>query len=215
MKKLLITTALVGAAFTAPAVNAATVITGAVSNISYHNSDPGLVIFANPISFPTFSLNNVGDFQDFKVLTIGTTEGTVNTNFLSLFGEDTVPYPISVNFTFSSPAGTLGSPVSGSTSGFIAPFTSCGVIAGGCGEVAWGGPSIFNFGKGGQFSVSLSNATFGTPGSADVTGRFTLLSQNGAVPEPATWALMILGFGAIGAAMRRSRTTVRVHYSVA
>ena len=27
----------------------------------------------------------------------------------------------------------------------------------------------------------------------------------GAVPEPATWAMMILGFGAIGSAMRRSR----------
>jgi len=31
-----------------------------------------------------------------------------------------------------------------------------------------------------------------------------------AVPEPATWALMILGFGLVGAAMRRRRTlTVR------
>ncbi|WEK44155.1 MAG: PEPxxWA-CTERM sorting domain-containing protein [Candidatus Sphingomonas colombiensis] len=29
-----------------------------------------------------------------------------------------------------------------------------------------------------------------------------------AVPEPATWALMILGFGAIGGAMRRRRTSV-------
>ncbi len=32
-----------------------------------------------------------------------------------------------------------------------------------------------------------------------------------AVPEPATWAMMIIGFGAIGAAMRRraaTRTTV-------
>jgi hypothetical protein len=26
-----------------------------------------------------------------------------------------------------------------------------------------------------------------------------------AVPEPASWALMLLGFGAIGAAMRRRR----------
>ena len=33
-----------------------------------------------------------------------------------------------------------------------------------------------------------------------------------AVPEPATWALMILGFGAVGAAMRR-RTSVRVRFA--
>lgn len=30
----------------------------------------------------------------------------------------------------------------------------------------------------------------------------------GAVPEPATWAMMLLGFGAIGAAMRRRRQSV-------
>ncbi len=29
------------------------------------------------------------------------------------------------------------------------------------------------------------------------------------VPEPATWALMILGFGAVGSAMRRSRVTAK------
>ncbi|MBA2466428.1 MAG: PEPxxWA-CTERM sorting domain-containing protein, partial [Sphingomonas sp.] len=27
----------------------------------------------------------------------------------------------------------------------------------------------------------------------------------GAVPEPATWAMMLIGFGATGAAMRRRR----------
>ncbi|SIO13488.1 PEP-CTERM protein-sorting domain-containing protein [Parasphingorhabdus marina DSM 22363] len=31
----------------------------------------------------------------------------------------------------------------------------------------------------------------------------------GAVPEPATWAFMILGFGAIGGAMRRQKNTAR------
>lgn len=36
--------------------------------------------------------------------------------------------------------------------------------------------------------ITASNATFG-----------------GAVPEPATWAMMLLGFGAIGIAVRRSR----------
>ena len=31
-------------------------------------------------------------------------------------------------------------------------------------------------------------------------------NEVGAVPEPATWAMMLLGFGAIGAVMRRRRT---------
>jgi hypothetical protein len=39
-------------------------------------------------------------------------------------------------------------------------------------------------------------------------------ATNGAVPEPATWLLMILGFGAIGGAMRsRQRQNVTVRYA--
>ncbi|MES2904398.1 MAG: PEPxxWA-CTERM sorting domain-containing protein [Pseudomonadota bacterium] len=45
-------------------------------------------------------------------------------------------------------------------------------------------------------------------------GAITIPSVSGAVPEPATWAMMLMGFGAIGWAMRRRRaTTVRVSYS--
>ncbi|WP_422344872.1 PEPxxWA-CTERM sorting domain-containing protein [Parasphingorhabdus sp.] len=40
------------------------------------------------------------------------------------------------------------------------------------------------------------------------------IGMGGAVPEPATWAFMILGFGAIGGAMRRQRkATVKVSYA--
>jgi len=45
--------------------------------------------------------------------------------------------------------------------------------------------------------VSLGDGSFGVPG---------------AVPEPSTWALMILGFGLVGGAMRRPRREVRVRY---
>ena len=35
-----------------------------------------------------------------------------------------------------------------------------------------------------------------------------------AVPEPATWAMLMLGFGAMGAAMRRrTQVTMRVRYA--
>jgi hypothetical protein len=37
-----------------------------------------------------------------------------------------------------------------------------------------------------------------------VNGTFTYLTA--AVPEPGTWATMLLGFGAVGFAMRRRRT---------
>ncbi|MEP3225470.1 MAG: PEPxxWA-CTERM sorting domain-containing protein [Parasphingorhabdus sp.] len=41
-----------------------------------------------------------------------------------------------------------------------------------------------------------------------------ILTAMGAVPEPATWAFMIFGFGAIGSAMRRQRkVNVKVSYA--
>ena len=51
---------------------------------------------------------------------------------------------------------------------------------------------------------TIANVAFTTTnGIADV--RQIRLDEVGVVPEPATWAMMLLGFGAIGFAARRSR----------
>lgn len=52
-----------------------------------------------------------------------------------------------------------------------------------------------------------------TPGSIQLTdthgySNAVLYRSTAAVPEPATWAMMLLGFGAIGMASRRRRTQV-------
>jgi hypothetical protein len=69
---------------------------------------------------------------------------------------------------------------------------------------------------------NLSDGFWGTGsfGSRDTHWAFDVLNvnsavvQDGAVPEPATWLLMILGFGAIGGAMRnRQRQNVTVRYA--
>jgi probable HAF family extracellular repeat protein len=51
--------------------------------------------------------------------------------------------------------------------------------------------------------------------SGDAGTRAFLLTPipQGAVPEPATWALMILGFGLVAGVMRRPRREVRIRYS--
>ena len=36
-----------------------------------------------------------------------------------------------------------------------------------------------------------------------------------AIPEPATWMMMLLGFGAVGAAVRRSKRGAKVNFAFA
>ncbi|MDZ4373832.1 MAG: PEPxxWA-CTERM sorting domain-containing protein [Phenylobacterium sp.] len=43
-----------------------------------------------------------------------------------------------------------------------------------------------------------------------VTAEYLYSTVNGAVPEPGTWALMIGGFGLVGAALRRSRVAAQI-----
>jgi len=54
------------------------------------------------------------------------------------------------------------------------------------------------------------NAAVGSIHLTDTQGysNAVLYRATGAVPEPATWAMMLLGFGAIGMASRRSRKPV-------
>jgi PEP-CTERM motif len=54
---------------------------------------------------------------------------------------------------------------------------------------------------------------FANFGDARFSASFSPL--NPAVPEPSTWLMMILGFGMVGASMRRRKTNVKVNYSFA
>ncbi len=55
----------------------------------------------------------------------------------------------------------------------------------------------------------MQNSFIGGGSNRTIWGNaFAFTGKVGAVPEPATWGMMILGFGAMGAAMRRRRTTV-------
>ena len=55
------------------------------------------------------------------------------------------------------------------------------------------------------------NVTGTSGGNASYAG--TLAFAVSAIPEPATWAMMIGGFGMVGGAMRRRKAQVRVTYA--
>lgn len=57
------------------------------------------------------------------------------------------------------------------------------------------------------YHAFVDNVTLGTT-AGSTTYNFELPSAIGAVPEPATWAMMIAGFGLVGGAIRRRSTTL-------
>jgi hypothetical protein len=62
-----------------------------------------------------------------------------------------------------------------------------------------------------SFATTGGALTFRAVGTSDSTGGYLddITISTAAVPEPATWAMMILGFGLVGAGMRRRRTATQ------
>ena len=89
---------------------------------------------------------------------------------------------------------------SGFSGGFAGPLTFTVQAAGGLSLASLG----FN-------TVSGNNIYFASDLiiSNGNTGNVGALRNPGAVPEPATWAMMLVGFGAMGVSMRRRRSLVQ------
>jgi hypothetical protein len=167
----------------------------------------GLIIETEPNALGlNFTLNGAAT-KTIDLFDIWTNEPSLDTN-------DTHAKTITVNFNFSLPNAQTGQ-VTGQTFGVDGQF----FVRDGVGEVTWNGPTTVNFG-GTSLTIQLDNETFNAgnifcpsclnPGlfnSADVLGHFTQ-TVNPGVPEPASWALMITGFGMAGGMLRRRRTAV-------
>jgi hypothetical protein len=93
---------------------------------------------------------------------------------------------------------TFSNPLSG--------LTILGIHYGGAGDSGGEATSFFSFiAPAGTTSITVTGRTganaLGLSGAA-------LFLTNGAVPEPATWAMMLLGFSAIGLVLRRRNSAL-------
>jgi hypothetical protein len=71
--------------------------------------------------------------------------------------------------------------------------------------VVWSAPKDTFTSSAGTFTLDLNNVSISPGGSVPITG--TIMAS--AVPEPSTWAMMILGFLGVGFMAYRGKTTVR------
>ena len=95
----------------------------------------------------------------------------------------------------------------GGTGGFGGGGAGAGCWGGGGGGGYSGGDGGLVAGGGGSFNVGTNQSALAGVGYGDGYLNISFLSGS-AVPEPGTWAMMLIGFGAIGVSMRRKRKTL-------
>ena len=111
------------------------------------------------------------------------------------------PFDYTINFmnpfTYNPAAGSL-------IFDFLIP-SSATVSGSGFGFLTFDTANTLDDGAFSVVDINDGNATTGTLSTASAITRFTTSSQVAAVPEPSTWAMMLIGFGGIGVSLRRRR----------
>ena len=148
-------------------------------------TDPGLVMWAvvNPnLDFEIFNLAE-GESHTFDFATIGTNEVSVDL-------DDWQGKTIVASVDFDNP--DLIEDVNGTSFG----WSFLGFVQGF--EIVWEDLTPISFGNGGEFSLTLSDASFAglfsPQGSVNITATVTLNTEP--VPEPST--VLLLGAGVLG-----------------
>ncbi len=197
------------ASASATAANASTNFVGGYT-ITSQQTDPGLVVNTHQnTSVLDFTLSEGGSTTYNNMFTVWTTEGTIN-------DDDYATDAFKVTFNFTQPLPGFGGEATGGTSGWTSGLF--GSIQGG--KLVWDNGGSFDLfygsGNSGILNVQLNDVDFnkgffwgtndGKKFGGHVDATFTLTQS--AIPEPATWAMMITGFGLVGAAMRRRQRAV-------
>ncbi|OJY60870.1 MAG: hypothetical protein BGP16_13160 [Sphingobium sp. 66-54] len=205
MKRFFYSAASVAALVVASVGAQATTFTGSYTVNADANENGGLGIqTANLFDLVAgFDLTSAAPSKTVDLFRIWTNEGAIN-------ADDFNARDISVDFAFTLPSAANGS-IPGQTVGdadwFFGWVNESGVLT-------WSDSKVFSFANGTQLQVELQDATFnwglidlreGYKHGANVKATFTLLP---AVPEPATWAMMVVGFGLAGGILRSRKRTI-------
>ncbi|GGB17735.1 hypothetical protein GCM10011380_04080 [Sphingomonas metalli] len=187
-------TAAVAAVASAPAAAATQfTVNSAASNIQVSNKTclGNCNVTASLATFSPFSLN-VGQSTEFNFANFvftGTGVGSAN---------------VSATLAFSDPFATA------TTAGTVGYLTFFGALTGGA--LNWStGTQTLTASNGASFSVRFNDLVGVTGGRATSTVTVRLLAA--AVPEPATWGMMLLGFGMVAGAARYRRAKTNVTYA--
>ena len=138
----------------------------------------------------TFNQNDSGGF-----LALGGSTDNLGSLALTnaVFNYGTTPFTLFV--TFTQPGSLIGTYMA-TLVGNVTATNNGGV------QFNFSNPTqLFTY-VGGAFTLSVNN--FSVSGGAEGS-RISGFIQTLPVPEPATWTLMLLGFGGMGMALRRSR----------
>lgn len=201
MRKLLAFTAVAVAGFAATPAMAAVTFDTTGSSLSCN----GVVncVQNNPtsVSFGGLTLNYVAGSGVNIVPTSFINLGAVDASGSGSFDLTGLLLSININQTVPGGSGTLPGgdllgTITGNSSGATISWSTSGVTINGY-----------------QYTVTNNPLSIVPPASCipgtEICGVTTIQGQVAAVPEPAAWAMMLLGFGGIGLAMRgRRRRTV-------
>jgi hypothetical protein len=137
--------------------------------------------YQNAPSFNVTSAGNsvalgdqVGQPNNLGYFTLTSTNFSYNTDF-------------DLQLSFIQPTGTGSQVIVGDLKGLVTSAPAGGIT------IAFNQtPTLFTAGDGSKFEVTVNNLGITAPGQVSVTGLIT------AIPEPSTWAMMILGFLGLG-----------------